>query len=157
VSVTKFPERPVAPGAVKVLAPHENRVVQERIQLAEKVNSLEEFILSEPFKKVVLKERKLLSQQLEHMVMYLKVLDVRAARFNGAKRYICNKEVMAYPMNRLGYNTMRGWDVPADENPADAGYLVEYLDGGRPNHPGFAGYISWSPKSVFENGYKEIA
>jgi hypothetical protein len=29
------------------------------------------------------------------------------------------------------------------------------LDGGLPNHPDFAGYISWSPKGVFERGYEE--
>ena len=56
-------------------------------------------------------------------------------------------------MDRLAYNVLRGWTVPDDENPADEGYLVEYVDGGKANVPGFDGYISWSPKDVFERAY----
>lgn len=69
------------------------------------------------------------------------------------QHYICHKEVRATPMSRLEYNVLRGWEVPADENPEDLGYLVEYLDGGQGNHPDFKGYISWSPREVFEKGY----
>jgi hypothetical protein len=54
----------------------------------------------------------------------------------------------------LAYNQMRGWTVPADENPNDAGYLVEYLDGGKPNVQGFEGYVSWSPDEQFDNAYR---
>ena len=72
------------------------------------------------------------------------------------KTYEGTKRVHAHPMNRGEYNAYRGWEVPADENPADDGYLVEYLDGGKSNHPGHAGYISWSPKDVFERSYKEL-
>lgn len=70
---------------------------------------------------------------------------------------IGTKQVSATPMNRAAYNELRGWTVPADENPTDEGYLVEYLDGGKPNHPGFAGYISWSPKEQFENAYRPVS
>ena len=70
--------------------------------------------------------------------------------------YEGTKRVHAKPMNRGDYNSYRGWEVPADENPADDGYLVEYLDGGKSNHPNHAGYISWSPKDVFERSYKEV-
>lgn len=70
------------------------------------------------------------------------------------KPYIGTKRVNAKPMNRADYNALRGWEVPADEDPADDGYLVEYLDGGKANHPEFKGYISWSPKDVFERAYK---
>ena len=70
------------------------------------------------------------------------------------QNYIGTKQVRGVPMNRADYNTLRGWTVPADENPADEGYLVEYLDGGMPNHPGFAGYISWSPKKQFDDAYR---
>lgn len=69
------------------------------------------------------------------------------------KLYTCHKQVKARPMTRGDYNDLRCWSIPADENPADEGYLVEYLDGGKPNVPGFAGYISWSPKDVFDKGY----
>ena len=72
------------------------------------------------------------------------------------KTYEGTKRVHARPMNRVDYNAYRGWEVPADENPTDDGYLVEYLDGGKPNHPDHAGYISWSPKDVFERSYKEV-
>lgn len=70
------------------------------------------------------------------------------------KSYIGTKQVQATPMNRAHYNEYRGWELPGNENGADEGYLVEYLDGGKPNHPGHAGYISWSPKEQFENAYR---
>lgn len=69
-------------------------------------------------------------------------------------KYIGTKTVNATPMTRLEYNTLRGWVVPADENPNDEGYLVEYTDGGKANVPGYAGYISWSPAAVFERAYR---
>lgn len=70
------------------------------------------------------------------------------------KHYVGTKLVKARPMTRGEYNALRGWEVPGDEDPADAGYLVEYVDGGRANHPEFKGYISWSPADVFERTYK---
>lgn len=72
-----------------------------------------------------------------------------------SKLYVCHKQVRATPMSRGQYNTLRAWDTPAGESVEDAGYLVEYLDSA-PNHPHFAGYISWSPKGVFDRGYTEI-
>lgn len=71
------------------------------------------------------------------------------------KSYVGTKAVKATPMNRLDYNTLRGLTVPADEDGADAGYLVEYTDGGKANHPSFTGYISWSPKEQFDRAYRE--
>jgi len=68
--------------------------------------------------------------------------------------FIGTKLIKALAMTRLQYNQLRGWEVPADENPDDEGYLVEYIDGGKANHPDFAGYISWSPKDVFERAYQ---
>ena len=67
--------------------------------------------------------------------------------------YTGTKQVKAKPMNRADYNTLRGWQLPADEDGTDEGYLVEYVDGGKANVDGFAGYISWSPKGVFEMAY----
>lgn len=72
------------------------------------------------------------------------------------QRYIGTKIILALAMTRLAYNEYRGWDLPADENGADEGYLVEYQDGGKPNHPGHVGYISWSPKEQFEAAYLPI-
>jgi hypothetical protein len=80
----------------------------------------------------------------------------RKTMTTATKTYEGTKRVNARPMNRCEYNAYRGWEVHPDENPADDGYLVEYLDGGKPNHPGHAGYISWSPKDVFERAYCEV-
>ena len=65
------------------------------------------------------------------------------------------KKIKAVPMNRKEYNDYQGWEVSEDENQEDEGYLVEYLDGGPPNHPDHANYISWSPKDVFERAYRK--
>lgn len=71
------------------------------------------------------------------------------------KTYIGTKTINANPMSRAAYNIFRGWALPADENGDDEGYLVEYTDGGKPNHADFAGYVSWSPKEQFEKAYRE--
>lgn len=70
--------------------------------------------------------------------------------------YEGTKRVLATPMTRGAYNEYRGWTVPANEDPADAGFLVEYQDGGKANDPRHAGYISWSPADVFERSYREV-
>ena len=72
------------------------------------------------------------------------------------KTYIGTKVIHALPMTRQAYNDYRGWTLPADENGADEGFLVEYQDGGRANDPRHAGYISWSPADVFERAYRPI-
>ena len=70
--------------------------------------------------------------------------------------HIGTKIINAKPMTRQAYNDLRGWTVPSNENPADEGYLVEYLDGGTPNLAGFKGYVSWSPKDVFGRAYRPM-
>ena len=70
------------------------------------------------------------------------------------QRYIGTKLINAKPMTRQEYNAFRGWTVPADENPADSGYLVEYVDGGKGNTDHYAGYVSWSPADVFDRAYR---
>lgn len=71
--------------------------------------------------------------------------------------FIGTKLVNAKPMTRQAYVDYRGWALPADEDGSDAGYLVEYLDGGKANMPDFAGYVSWSPADVFEKSYRVTA
>lgn len=61
------------------------------------------------------------------------------------KHFIGIKEVDAKPMTRGDYNKYRGWQIPADENPEDEGYLVKYSDS----------YESWSPKEAFDKAYVE--
>lgn len=68
--------------------------------------------------------------------------------------HIGTKAVLAHAMTRGEYNDYRGWTVPENEDATDLGYFVEYLDGGKPNHPDHIGYISWTPKDVFEQSYK---
>lgn len=72
------------------------------------------------------------------------------------KLHIGTKQVTATPMTRLEYNAYRGWALPANEDGADDGYLVEYLDGGKPNDSRHVGYISWSPKEQFDNAYRPV-
>ncbi len=73
------------------------------------------------------------------------------------EHYIGVKQIKATPMNRLAYNEYRGWELPSDENGEDKGFLVEYTDGGKSNHPNHEGYISWSPADVFEKAYRETS
>ena len=72
-----------------------------------------------------------------------------------SETYIGTKLIKAEVMTRAQYNAFRGWELPADENGADEGYLVEYLDGGKPNTTTHAGYVSWSPKEQFDNAYRK--
>ena len=55
-------------------------------------------------------------------------------------KYIRMHQVEAEPMTRGEYNKKRGWQIPANENPNDDGYIVTYPDG----------YVSWCPKAQFE-------
>jgi hypothetical protein len=72
-------------------------------------------------------------------------------------KYIGTKIVNMRPMTRVEYNIFRGWQLPTDENGEDAGYLVEYTDGGKPNTVQYAGYVSWSPKEQAELAYRETS
>ena len=60
------------------------------------------------------------------------------------QKYIGTKQIEARPMTRGDYNNYRGWQIPAEENPADEGYLVRYSDG----------YESWSPEKQFNEAYR---
>lgn len=57
----------------------------------------------------------------------------------GMESYTCAAEVKAKPMTRGDYNKYRGWNLPADETPADEGFIVERQDGSE----------SWVPKELF--------
>lgn len=61
------------------------------------------------------------------------------------KQYIGTKIVKAEPMTRGDYNNYRGWQIPADEDPMDEGYLMEYENG----------HEQWLPKEMFETDYIE--
>lgn len=70
------------------------------------------------------------------------------------QQYLGTKLIEARPLTRASYNALRGWTLPEGEDGDDEGYLVEYMDGGKPNHEDYAGYISWSPKAQFEAAYR---
>ena len=61
-------------------------------------------------------------------------------------------------MSRKEYCDYRGWELPKDENGEDRVYLVEYEPdvNSKSNHPNHEGYISMSPKAVFEKAYTPI-
>lgn len=58
-----------------------------------------------------------------------------------SNKYIRMHVVEAKPMTRGDYNKKRGWELPANENPNDEGYIVSCPDG----------YVSWCPKKQFED------
>ena len=68
--------------------------------------------------------------------------------------YIGTKIINAEPMTRGAYNIFRGWAIPPDERAEEAGFLVEYLDGGKPNLASHAGYVTWTPKEAFDKAYR---
>ena len=72
------------------------------------------------------------------------------------KLHIGTKLILSIAMTRIEYNNYRGWELPEDEKHLanEKGFLVEYIDGGKANHPDHEGYISWSPEDVFNNAYK---
>ena len=71
--------------------------------------------------------------------------------------YVGTKTIKAFPMSRSAYCKYRGWDLPADEDGNEMVYLVEYeVDpSSKPNHPDHEGYISMSPKHVFDKAYRK--
>lgn len=60
------------------------------------------------------------------------------------KLYVGTKLIRAIPLNRNEYFVQKGENKIVE--PDEEGYCVEYPDG----------YISWSPKDVFETAYREV-
>ena len=60
------------------------------------------------------------------------------------QKYIGTKQIEARPMTRGEYNIYRGWQIPADEDPNDKGYLVKYSEG----------YEHWCPEKQFDETYR---
>lgn len=72
------------------------------------------------------------------------------------KPYIGVKGVLATPLTKKQFNLIMGRETPDTEDEDAEGYLVEYLDGGLPNHHDYENYISWCPKYVFERANVEV-
>lgn len=64
------------------------------------------------------------------------------------------KAVWARPMILNEYNRYQKQGISTNQELEIEGCLVEYIDGGKPNHLGHENYISWLPESVFAKSYK---
>jgi hypothetical protein len=62
-------------------------------------------------------------------------------------------------MTRAKYVELRGWEMPKNEDPNEEVYLVEYEanEENKQNLSGYNGYVSMSPKDVFEKAYRPIS
>jgi hypothetical protein len=68
------------------------------------------------------------------------------------------KSVKATPMTRGEYNDYRGWLLPSNESREEEGYLIEYEPrlGEESNVKGHEGYVTWTPKHVFDDAYHDV-
>lgn len=73
----------------------------------------------------------------------------------GFETYLGVKGIQAKPMTRSEYNVLRGWKLPTNENGDDEGYLVVYANN-QCNVEGIQGYVSWSPKDVFDEAHAKV-
>ena len=64
------------------------------------------------------------------------------------QKYTLTKDVLAQPMARQAYCDLRGWQLPADENGNDDGFLVED-PAEKPNTNKFSGYVGWLTADEF--------
>ena len=89
-----------------------------------------------------------------HAIEQMEIPKGKITEFDEVYQYVGTKTVTATPMTLGKYNQLRGWEIPKDEDPDKLGYLVQYDN--NPNIEGFTGYISWSPKDVFEKSYERF-
>jgi hypothetical protein len=61
-------------------------------------------------------------------------------------------------MTRGEYNDYRGWLLPSNESREEEGYLIEYEPrlGEESNVKGHEGYVTWTPKHVFDDAYHDV-
>ena len=59
------------------------------------------------------------------------------------KQYTCTKSVKAVPCDLFDAQEIIGRKIYGDDSENMMGYLIQYEDG----------YMSWSPKKAFEEGY----
>ena len=69
---------------------------------------------------------------------------------------IGTKLVNALAMTRAEYIEFRGWELPADENCNEEGFLIDYFNGGEANTDGFDGHVSWTPADAFDREYRKV-
>lgn len=66
---------------IKPMLPHQQRVLDEAHELKQKVQKLNAFVDTTTFENLEAEERTLLCKQLNLMVQYFNVLELRIARF----------------------------------------------------------------------------
>lgn len=71
-------------------------------------------------------------------------------------KFISMGIVSAQQMTRGEYNTLRGWELPANEDGLDAGFLVVDNSVSERNVDGYDGYVNWLPLSVFRRRYERL-
>jgi hypothetical protein len=83
-------------------------------------------------------------------------MNATAIGVSNMTQYTGTKNIKAVLTTRAQYCDYRGWTLPEDEDPNEEIYLVEYEadPSSKPNHPNHEGYISMSPKHVFEKAYQ---
>jgi hypothetical protein len=64
------------------MQPHQQRVVEEKNELFEKITKLQGFLLSQMFQKLSTNEQNLLKMQYATMVQYSEILGMRIETFN---------------------------------------------------------------------------
>lgn len=64
------------------------------------------------------------------------------------EQYTMSRTIFARPMTLQEYIDLRDLRLPADENGADEGFLIEDPNG-KPNVTGYNGYVTWFPAEEF--------
>tara|TARA_R110000868_G_C10972674_1_gene770763 strand:+ start:29243 stop:29593 length:351 start_codon:yes stop_codon:yes gene_type:complete len=77
----QFEAANVALGHIGHLPPHQQRVVAELEQLADRTKKLEDFLHTDLYAGLPEDERELLKMQADAMVLYLGILNTRRAKF----------------------------------------------------------------------------
>lgn len=80
----QFEEANVAIGHVGHLPPHQQRVIGECEQLADRIQKLEAFLATPLFAGLPDGEQQLLKMQADAMVLYLGIINTRVEKFGGA-------------------------------------------------------------------------
>lgn len=66
-------------------------------------------------------------------------------------QFAATHTIFAKPMNLGEYNNLRGWTIPADEDPSEEGFLI--VHGNKKPEAILLSDLTWAKKSTFENKY----
>lgn len=77
-----FEDAYLALGEIEHLAPHQQRLIAERAEVAERVRKLSVFSSTPDYRALAAEDRALLAQQFLHMTQYLDAVTRRIAAFS---------------------------------------------------------------------------